>query len=64
MHNEGKSLVAERFTFTNASLKYQKNGCIDKLDGVINKYNNTYRSIIKMEPVDLTSSTYWFRCKK
>ena len=58
MHNEGKSLVAERFTFTNTSLKYQKNGCIDKLDGVINKYNNTYRSTIKMEPVDLTSSTY------
>ena len=64
MHNEGKSVVAERFTFTNAWLKYQKNGCIDKLDGVINKYNNTYRSTTKTDHVDLKSSTYWFRCKK
>ena len=30
---------------------------IDKLD-VINKYNNTNHSTIKMKPVDVKSSTY------
>ena len=30
---------------------------IDKLD-VINKYNNTYHSTIKMKPVYVKSSTY------
>ena len=31
---------------------------IDKLDHIVNKYNNTYHSTIKMNPVDLKSSTY------
>ena len=31
---------------------------IDKLDNIINKYNNTYHRIIKMKPVDVKSSTY------
>ena len=31
---------------------------IDKLDDIVNKYNNTYHSTIKMNPVDLKSSTY------
>ena len=31
---------------------------IDKLDGIVNKYNNTYHSTIKMKPVDVKSSTY------
>ena len=30
---------------------------IDKLDDIINKYNNTY-STIKMKPVDVKSNTY------
>ena len=34
-----------------------KNVYIDKLDDVVNKYNNTY-STIKMKSVDLKSSTY------
>ena len=33
-----------------------KNVYIDKLDDVVNKYNNTY-STIKMKSVDLKSST-------
>ena len=51
MHNEGKSVVAERcirflrMKFINACLQYQKNVYIDKLDGIVNKYNNTYRTI-------------------
>ena len=31
---------------------------IDKLDDIVNKYNNTYHSTIKMKPVDVKSSTY------
>ena len=34
-----------------------KNVYIDKLD-IINKYNNTCHSTIKMKPVDVKSSTY------
>ena len=35
-----------------------KNMYIDKLDDIVNKYNNTYHSTIKMNPVDVKSSTY------
>ena len=62
-HNEGKSVVAERFirTLENKICKYMtsisKNVYIDKLDDSINKYNNTYHSTIKMIPVDVTSNT-------
>ena len=31
---------------------------IDKLDYIGNKYNNRYQSTIKMNPVDVKSSTY------
>ena len=57
-HNEGKSVVAERFirTFKNRIDKYMtltsKNVLIHKLDDIVNKYNNTY-STINMKPVGL-----------
>ena len=35
-----------------------KNKYIDKLDDIVNKYNNTYSSRIKMKPVDVRSNTY------
>ena len=31
---------------------------IDKLDDIVNKYNITYHSTIKMKPVGVKSSTY------
>ena len=31
---------------------------MDKLDHIVNKYNNTYHSTIKMKPVDVKSNTY------
>ena len=31
---------------------------IDKLDDVVNKYNSTYHSTIKMKPVDVKSCTH------
>ena len=62
-HNEGKSVVAERFTGALKTKIYKhitvisKNVYIDKLDDIVNKYNNTYHSTIKIKPVDLGSST-------
>ena len=63
-HNEGKSVIAERFirTLKNEIYKYMtsvsKNVYIDKLDDIVNKYNNTYHSTIKMKPVDVKINTY------
>ena len=34
-----------------------KNVYIDKLDNIVNKYNNIYHSRIKMKPVDVKSNT-------
>ena len=34
-----------------------KNMHIDKLDDVVNKYNNTYHRTTKMKPVDVKVST-------
>ena len=31
---------------------------IDNLADLVNEYNNTFYSTIKMKPVDVTSSTY------
>ena len=63
-HNEGKSVVAERFirTMKNKICKYMtsvsKNVYTDKLDDIVNKYNDTYHSTTKMKPFDLKSNTY------
>ena len=35
-----------------------KNVYIDKLDEIVNKYNNAYHSTNKMKPVDVKSNTY------
>ena len=31
---------------------------IDKLAGIVNKYNNTYYSTVKIKPIEVESSTY------
>ena len=60
-HSKGKSVFTERFfrTLKNKIYKYMtsisKNVSIDKLDDIVNKYNNTYHSTIKMQPVDVKS---------
>ena len=54
-HNEGKSVVAERFIRTlknkicNHITSVSKYMYIDKLDDRGNKYNNTYQSTINMK---------------
>ena len=51
-NNETKSVVAERFIriLKNKNYKYNtsisKNVYIDKLNDIVNKYNNTYHSTI------------------
>ena len=35
-----------------------KNVYIDKLDDIINVYNNTYHRTIKMKPIDVEDNTY------
>ena len=31
---------------------------IDKLDDIVNEYNNTYHKIIKMKPIGVKNNTY------
>ena len=35
-----------------------KNVYIDKLDDIVDEYNNTYHRTIKMKPVDVKDNTY------
>ena len=62
MYNEGKSVVAERFirTLKNKFYKHMtatgKNLYCDVLDDVVNKYNNTKHSTIKMKPIDVKNN--------
>ena len=69
-HNEGKSVVAERFIRTLKSKIYKymtsisKNVYINKLDDIVNEYNNTYHITIKMKPIDVKDNTYINNSKK
>ena len=62
-YNEGKSVVAERFTRTlkNKIYKYMtsilKNVYIDQLADIDNEHKNTYHSTIKRKPTDVKSTT-------
>ena len=64
IHNEGKSIVAKRFIRTLKNKIYQymssisKDVYVDKLDDIVDEYNNTYHRTIKMEPVDVKDNTY------
>ena len=61
-YNEGKSVVDERFirTLKNKLYKHMtttgKNVYYDVLDDVVNEYNNTKHSTIKMKPIDAKSN--------
>ena len=63
-HHEEKSVVAERFIRTLKSKIYKymtsisKNVYIDKLDDIVDEYNNTYHTTIKMKPADVKDNTY------
>ena len=63
-HNEGKYVAAERFIRTLKTEIYRymtaisKNLYINKLDDIVNKYNNTYHTTIKMKLVDVKDNIY------
>ena len=64
IHNDGKSVAAERFitTLNTKVYKYMtsvsKNVYIDKLDDIVDEYNNTFHRTIEMKPVDFKDNTY------
>ena len=63
-HNEGKSVIVERFikTIKNKIYKHMtlisKNLYIDKLDDIVNECNNAKHRTIKMKPIDVKDNTY------
>ena len=63
VHNEGKSVVAERFIRTLKTkidkhmTSVSKNVYIHKLDNIVDEYNNTYHRTNKMKPVDVKDDT-------
>ena len=58
-HNEEKCVITERFirTLKNKIYEYMtsmsKNEYIDKLDIIVNEYNKTYHSTVKIKPDDI-----------
>ena len=70
IHNEGKSVVAERIirTLKNEIYKYMtsvsKNVYIDKLANIANEYNNTYHRTIKMKPGDVEDNNTYIDFEK
>ena len=63
-NNERKSVVAERLIRTLKSKIYKymtsisKNVYIDKLDDIVDEYNNRYHTAIRMKPIDVEDNTY------
>ena len=63
-YNEGKSVVAERFikTLKNKIYKHMttisKNVYFDVLDDIVDKYNGSYHSSIKMKPKDVGDDSF------
>ena len=63
-HNEWEPVTTETFirTLKNKLYKYMisvlENVYIGKFDDIVNKYDNTYHSTIKMKPVDVKSNIY------
>ena len=64
IHNQEKSVVAERFirTLQTKIYKYMtlvsKNVYIDKLDDIMDGYINTYHRMIKIKLIDAMDNTY------
>ena len=64
IHNEGKSVVAERFIRTLKTKIYKYMTSVsqivynNKLDYIVGEYNNTYHRTIKKKPVDVKDITY------
>ena len=63
-HNEGKSVVTEKFirTLQNKTYKYMtlisKNVYLDKLDDIANKYTNTYHNTTDVKSTNFGTENY------
>ena len=63
-YNKENSVIAQKFIriLKNKIYKYMtpvsKNVSINKLDAIVNKYNNTYHSPSKLKPVGVKSNGY------
>ena len=63
-HNEGKSVIAERFIRILKSkidkhmTAVTRNVYYDVVDDIVKKYNNTYHSSIKMKPIDVKDDSF------
>ena len=63
-HNEGKSVVAERFirTLKNKIYKHMtavsRNVCLNVLNDIVDEYKNTYHININMKPIDYKSDSF------
>ena len=63
-HNEGKSVVAERFIRTLENKIYKHMTAISKivcfyvLNDIVDNYNNIYHKTIKMKPIDLKRKSF------
>ena len=70
INNEGKFVFAERLIRTSKTKIYKyttaisKNVYIDKLDNIVNEYNNKYHRKIQTKPVDVKDNTYIILKKK
>ena len=62
-HNEGKSLVAERFIRTLKKVyknmaAISKNVYFDALNDMVDEHNNTYHITIKIKPIDVGNDSF------
>ena len=64
IHNEGKSVVAEKFIRTLKIKIYKhmtansENVYFDDLNDIVGEYNNTYHKTIKMKPIDVKNDSF------
>ena len=63
-HNEGKSVVDERFIRTLKNKIYKdrtansENMYFNVLNNIVSEYNNAYHKTIKMKPIDVKSDSF------
>ena len=56
-HNDGKSTKAKSKIYKHMT-SISKDMYIDKLDDIVDEYNNTYHTTIKVKPIDVKDNTY------